>query len=463
MSEVTPISKIKKAYFVGIGGVSMSSLALILKNRGVSVSGYDMYRSDNTKMLEETGVEIDYEHNLAKLSDVDTVIYTAAVNKQTAPELQYAEDNNISLLTRAELLGMVTESFRYSVGVSGTHGKSTTTGMISEIYMTFDKESSVISGCILPSVGKSFKIGTNDRVVFEACEYKDSFLSMRPSLKLVLNCKLDHVDYFKNLDQIIDSFSKFISTPRSCPFDDDAALVNLDCENAVCAAKKTNSSIKYYSIIQKTDFWANNIKFENGYGVFDLFSNDKVLIENIKLSVPGIHNVSNAVAAAGSAIMTGIDLNSVKNGLENFTGVARRFEKKGVYNGAVVVDDYAHHPDEIKVTLTAAKNMGMKNIICVFQPHTYSRTKALLNEFAETLSLADKVYLAEIYPARETNIYGISSKDLQDLIPNSEFCMSFEEIADRLSQDAEEGTLIITMGAGEAYKCGDILLKNAID
>ena len=175
MSEVTPISKIKKAYFVGIGGVSMSSLALILKNRRVSVSGYDMYRSDNTKMLEETGVEIDYEHNLAKLSDVDTVIYTAAVNKKTAPELQYAEDNNISLLTRAELLGMVTESFRYSVGVSGTHGKSTTTGMISEIYMTFDKESSVISGSILHSVGKSFKIGTNDRVVFEACEYKDSF------------------------------------------------------------------------------------------------------------------------------------------------------------------------------------------------------------------------------------------------------------------------------------------------
>lgn len=458
MSNSASISKIKNAYFVGIGGVSMSSLALILKNRGVNVSGYDLYHSSNTDMLEKNGVHIDYEHNLQNLCCIDTIVYTAAVSKETAPELQYAEDNGIRLMTRAELLGIVTASFKHSIGVSGTHGKSTTTGMISEIFTAYDKESSVISGCVLPSIGRSFKIGTNDRIVFEACEYKDSFLSMRPSLKLVLNCKLDHVDYFKDIEHIKTSFSKFMSTQRSSN-DNNISLVNFDCENARDAALRSDSDIKFYSIMQKADFWAQNIKFENGYGIFDLYSNDNLVISDIKLKVPGVHNVSNAVAAAGSAILTGVDANAVKKGLQLFSGVARRFERKGVCNGAVVVDDYAHHPDEIRVTLNAAKKMGMKKIICVFQPHTYSRTKALLEDFADALSLADKVYLAEIYPARETNIYGISSSDLQRLIPGSEFMQSFDEIANELKKQQLDGCLIITMGAGEAYKCGEILLN----
>lgn len=464
MALTTSISKIKNAYFVGIGGVSMSSLALILKTKGINVSGYDLYHSDNTEMLENSGIQIDYEHNLDNLKNIDTIIYTAAVNKETAPELQYAEDNGISLLTRAELLRMVTDSFRYSVGVSGTHGKSTTTGMISDIFMAYDNQSSVISGCVLPKIGKSYKIGAGNRVVFEACEYKDSFLSMRPSLKLVLNCKLDHVDYFKDIEHIKHSFAKFISTPRTNASYDDSALVNLDCENAVAASKMADCNIKYYSISQKTDFWADNVRFENGYGVFDLYSYDNLILKDIKLKVPGVHNVSNAVAAAGSAIMTSVELEAIKKGLESFSGVARRFERKGVYNGAIIVDDYAHHPDEIKVTLNAAKKMGMNRIICVFQPHTFSRTKALLSEFADSLSLADKVYLADIFPARETNTYGISSKDLQKLIPCSEYYDSFDNIAEKLKNDASKGTLIITMGAGEAYKCADILLSaNDID
>lgn len=459
MPKNISLQKIKNAYFVGIGGVSMSSLALILKNKGISVSGYDMYHSTNTNMLENLGISIDYTHNLSKLSEIDTVIYTAAVTKETAPELSYAEANNLCLLTRAELLGMITASYKYSVGISGTHGKSTTTGMLSSIYLNYDSESSVISGCVIPKLSSSYKIGTSDRVVFEACEYKDSFLSMHPSLKVVLNCKLDHVDYFKDIEAIKNSFRKFMEIPHSEQADDrDESLVNLDCENAVDAAKSANAKIYFYSIEKDADFCAKNIKIINGCGIFDFYAYGKLAIKDLRLSVPGMHNVSNAVAAAGAAVLTDVDINFVKQGLETFNGVARRFEFKGSFQGAEVYDDYAHHPDEIKVTLNAAKALNKKRVICVFQPHTYSRTKALLQEFASALSIADKVYLAEIYPAREQNIYNISSKQLAELIDGAEYCNSFEEIAARLAKTVGEGDIIITMGAGEAYKAGDILL-----
>lgn len=453
------IDKIKKAYFVGIGGVSMSSLAIILKNNGTDVSGYDMYHSDNTSMLEALGIKIDYEHDLSKLDGVDTVIYTAAVTKETAPELSFAEEHNITLLTRAQLLGAVTASFKYSVGVSGTHGKSTTTGMIASIYDAFDKESSVIAGCVLPSIGKSYKIGKSDRVVFEACEYKDSFLSMRPSVKVILNCELDHVDYFDGIESIKASFRKYAETARSNQKGDNISIVNFDCANSVDAVKGCDSDVYYYSTQTETDFYAANITIDSGFGCFDLYRNGKCVINNISLSVPGMHNVSNAVAACAASLLTGIPADTVKNGIESFCGVARRFEKKGIYNGAVIFDDYAHHPDEIKVTLETARKLAKKRVICVFQPHTYSRTQALMDDFAKTLSLADMVFLAEIYPAREVNVNNISSSQLAALIPNCEFYNSFDVIADKLKAVIMPDDIVITMGAGEAYKVANILLS----
>ena len=459
MSDLILLDKIKKAYFVGIGGVSMSSLAIILKNRGVKVCGYDLHHSTNTEMLEELGIVIDYEHDLSKLSGVDTVVYTAAVTEKTAPELSFAKENGITLLTRAALLGLVTGAYRYSVGVSGTHGKSTTTGMIASVFLAHDAQSSVISGCAIPQIGSSYKIGKGDRVVFEACEYKDSFLSMRPSLKVILNCKLDHVDYFKDIEQIKSSFRCYAETPNENPQADNMVVANLDCENTVDAMKDCKAKVYFYSTEKDADFCAKNIKIVDGCGIFDVYSFGKPCITGIKLQVPGLHNVSNATATAAAAILSGVSPDTVKEGLEAFCGVSRRFERKGSILGADVVDDYAHHPDEIEVTLNTAKTLNKRRIICVFQPHTYSRTKALLSDFARTLSIADKVILAPIYPAREQNTYGIYSEDLASLIEGAEVIDGFDKIAERLREVIEKDDLVITMGAGEAYKAGDILLS----
>ncbi len=458
MSSFISLDKIKKAYFVGIGGVSMSSLAIILKNRGVNVGGYDLYHSANTEMLEGMGIPIDYEHDLSKLSDIDTVIYTAAVNEKTAPELKYAKDNNLVLLTRAELLGLVTGDFKYSVGVSGTHGKSTTTGMIAAIFLAHDSESSIISGCAIPQIGSSYKIGTGNRVVFEACEYKDSFLAMRPSLKVILNCKLDHVDYFKDIENVKSSFRKYAEIPNGNPDAENLVVANLDCENTVDALQNMGARVYFYSIEKDADFCAKNIEITDGCGQFDLYENGRCVLEKIRLRVPGMHNISNATASAAASILSKVSYDAVREGLESFCGVCRRFERKGIFNNAEIVDDYAHHPDEITVTLNTAKTLNKKRVICVFQPHTYSRTKALLSDFANSLSIADKVILAPIYPAREENIYGIESEDLAKLIDDCEVIHGFENIAERLKELVSDGDLVITMGAGEAYKAGDILL-----
>ncbi len=459
MSKFTTLNSIKNAYFVGIGGVSMSSLAIVLKKRGVNVSGYDMYHSENTTLLEDIGIKIEYEHNIESLKDIDTIIYTAAVTKETAPELSYAEENGIRLMSRAELLGEITATYKHAVGISGTHGKSTTTGMLASIYLKYDEESSILAGAKLPAINSTYKIGNSDRMVFEACEYKDSFLSMKPSLKVILNCEHDHVDYFKDIDSVKCSFKRFAEIKR---YDEEPVrvLINKDCENTCDAIKDSTVEIFDYSTEKDAYFRAGNIEFTQGYGCFDFFVNKELKISKIKLSVPGLHNISNAVAAAGAAYLTDVNCDAIKSGLESFTGVTRRFEKKGDFNGCTIIDDYAHHPDEIRVTLNTAKSMEYNRIICVFQPHTYSRTYSLLNDFAKELSIADEVYLADIYPAREKNIYGVSSNQLASKIPSCKAVGSFEEITNILKESLGSGDLLITMGAGEAYKVGDLLIKN---
>ena len=449
MSAVCDLSKMKSVYFAGIGGISMSSLALILKNKGICVSGYDFKESETTKMLEKNGIKIDYTYEEAASFDADSVVYTAALGLDD-PILVEARERKLAIFTRAELLGAITSDYRHSVGVAGTHGKSSTTGMLAEICLAAKNDSTILAGAVMPSVGSTFTVGNGDCAVFEACEYKNSYHSMQPTIKTILNVELDHVDFFGNLENVIESFRRYIAKPGKNG--ENIAVINLDCENAVKSAENTGADIKYFSIMERTDYYAQNIDLSDGYGEFDIMKGEELLC-HVKLSVPGIHNVANATAAAASADLCEIDAFAIKAGLEAFIGVKRRFEKvKTLSSGAVVIDDYAHHPDEITVTLNSAKKVAKGKVICIFQPHTYSRTKALFSDFVKALSIADKVLMAPIYAARETDTLGVSSDDVAREIENAECLHSFEELKARAQELAEKGDLVITMGAGDVYK-----------
>ncbi|MBE6682373.1 MAG: UDP-N-acetylmuramate--L-alanine ligase [Ruminococcaceae bacterium] len=449
MPAICDLSKMKNVYFAGIGGISMSSLALILKNRGILVSGYDFKESETTKMLTEKGIKIDYTYDNAVFPEADTVVYTAALG-QDDPILVRARDRGLDIFTRAELLGAITGDYKHSVGVAGTHGKSSTTGFLAEICLAANNDSTILAGAVMPSVGSTYTVGNGDCAVFEACEYKNSYHSMYPTIKTILNVELDHVDFFGNLENVIESFRKYISKPGKNG--ENIAVINLDNENAVKAAENTDADIRYFSIKDKTDYYAQNIDLSDGYGEFDVIKKETLLC-HVKLSIPGIHNVANAVAAAASADLCGIDKAAIKKGLESFIGVKRRFEKvKKLDSGAIVIDDYAHHPDEITVTLNSAKKVAKGKVICIFQPHTYSRTKALFNDFVKALSIADKVLMAPIYAARETDTLGVSSDDVAKKIENAESLYSFESLRERATELAEKGDLVITMGAGDVYK-----------
>ncbi len=435
----------------------MSSLASILIIKGKKVSGYDMNISAATKKLTAEGADIVYDLNTEIPSSVDTIIYTAAV-KNDNPLMIKARESGATVLSRAELLGIISNSFKTSIGVAGTHGKSTTTGLLSSICLCHDSDTAVLSGANLPFIGSSYKCGNGERIVYEACEYKNSYHSMIPSIKIVLNCEHDHVDFFPDIKDVIESFKKYVNSSRYTG-SENITVINKDCPNCLKVASDTSSKIYFYSINEFSDFYAYDIDMADGCGKFSLKLYDGICIENIRLSLPGLHNVSNSVAAAAAAYLSGVNTESIKKGLESFTGVSRRFEQLGEYSGATLIDDYAHHPDEIEVTLKAARMLNNGRIICVFQPHTYSRTYDMLDEFARTLSLADKVYLCDIFPAREINTTGVSSKDIASRMNNAVCPGSFEDIAEILKYELRKGDYCITMGAGEAFKVAHILLK----
>jgi UDP-N-acetylmuramate--alanine ligase len=450
-------------YFMGIGGISMSGLAQILKAEGFKISGSDNKESNITNALEALGIKVFYaqkKENIDKAGDIDVVVYTAAVHPDN-PEFAYAKEKGLPMLTRAELLGQIMKEYDLPVAVSGTHGKTTTTSMLSKILLEADTDPTLSIGGIFKDIGGNIRVGKSEYFVTEACEYTNSFLSFFPKISIITNIDADHLDFFKDLDDIRNSFKKFAHLLPS----DGTLIINGDIDNVSEITEGLTCSIITYGSKESFDYYPSDITYDNqGNPSFIAHLKDGSTLD-VKLAVPGIHNVYNALASIAAAMLFGIDKEHIATALSLFGGTSRRFEYKGEVAGVTIIDDYAHHPTEIKATLTAAQNYPHNKIWCVFQPHTYTRTKALMNEFANALSLADHVILADIYAAREKDNLGISSRTLQEKIvelghecnyfPTIE---NFSEIEKFLLQNCTKGDLLITMGAGDVVKIGDELL-----
>lgn len=445
-------------HFIGIGGISMSGLAEILLGEDFPVSGSDSRESALTRQLEEQGAKIYIGQRASNITDdVELVVYTAAIHPDN-PEYACAKEKNIPMLTRAELLGQIMKNYRLPIAVSGTHGKTTTTSMISHILLEAETDPTISVGGILPAIHGNIRVGQSETFITEACEYTNSFLSFFPKISIILNIDADHLDFFKDLEDIRRSFRRFACLLPS----DGTLIINKDIPDSEEITKDLPCEVITYSLEKEADYCAANIVFDEfAHASFDCIRKGEN-IGRFTLSVPGMHNVSNALSAIALAEKVGIDLETVQTGLLHFGGTDRRFQYKGKVGGVTVIDDYAHHPTEIEATLKTAANYPHKTTWCVFQPHTYTRTKALMQEFAQALSLADKVILADIYAARETDNLGISSSDLRDLLiekgVDAYYFPTFDEIEAFLLENCIHGDVLITMGAGDVYKIGENLL-----
>lgn len=448
------LNKDHTIHLVGIGGVSMSALAELLIHLGANVTGSDRAESEVTDKLTGLGARITYAHLPENVEGADVVIRTAAVHDDN-PEIKHARELNIPVIERAQAWGWIMKGYKNAVCISGTHGKTTTTSMMTLIGMEAGVDPTVMVGSNLPAIGGTLRIGAHDCFVAESCEYTNSFLSFHPTVAVVLNVEADHLDFFKDLDDIIHSFHRFCElTPET-----GLVVVNHDDPSAMKAVEGVERNIVTFGASDSADVYPQNAVDNNGYYEFDAMVKGEKYA-HIVLSVPGRHNMLNALACCAVCSWMGLDGEAVARGLEKFTGSSRRFQLTGyTEKGIRVVDDYAHHPTEMKVTLTAAKEMDFKRIICLFQSHTYTRTAALFDDFVDALKLCDKAILADIYAAREKNTIGISAKDLADRIPNAEYYPTFEEIEKRVLEIAEPGDLILTMGAGDIYKVGEAIVK----
>ena len=444
-------------HFIGIGGISMSGLAEILLDRHFTISGSDAKPSPLTHKLTEQGVNVIYGQRASNITDsIDLVVYTAAIHDDN-PELSAARNMGIPCITRAELLGQIMKNYEIPVAISGTHGKTTTTSMVSEILLQNGSDPTLSVGGILKSIQGNIRIGKSPYFVTEACEYTNSFLSFFPKIGIILNIDADHLDFFKDLDDIRNSFHKF-----ACLLPEDGTLIiNGDIENISQITEGLCCRIITFGLRSDCDYTAKNISYDAfARPTYTLCHN--ISEQTVSLGVTGEHNVCNSMAAIALADLLGISRDTTSAALLSFSGTDRRFQFKGKLGGVNVIDDYAHHPTEIEATLQTALNYPHKTIWCVFQPHTYTRTKALMDEFAKALSLADKVVLTDIYAARETDNLGISSKTLQERIKALDtecyYFPSFDEVENFLLENCSTDDLLITMGAGDVVKIGENLL-----
>ncbi len=448
-----------RIYFIGIGGISMSGLAEILLAEDFTVSGSDRAPSDLTRMLEERGVRVFYgqrEENLT--GDIDLVVYTAAI-KSDNPELLAAKKLGIPTLTRAELLGQMMKNYKTPIAVSGTHGKTTTTSMISQILLNAEADPTLSIGGIYRPIGGNIRVGASELFVTEACEYTNSFLSFFPKIGIILNIEEDHLDFFKDLSDIRNSFRRFALLLPA----DGTLIINGDIDRCEELTEGLSCRVITYGFSSGLDYTASQITYDET-GCPSFLVNRKAGGERMfALRVHGEHNILNALAAIALADLLALSDEVTAAGLFSFGGTDRRFEYKGQVNGVNIIDDYAHHPTEIRATLKAAKQYPHKRIWCVFQPHTYTRTKAFLDEFAAALSLADEIVLADIYAAREKDTLGISSETLQEKIRSlghsCHYFPTFEAIENYLLKNCTKDDLLITMGAGDVVKIGENLLQ----
>lgn len=448
---------IKHIYFCGIGGISMSGLARVLFEKDFEVSGSDTKANNRTKDLEDRGVKIFVGQKSENISDdIDLFVYTAAIHNDN-PEFIAAKEKNIKMMTRAELLGYVMSKFKESIAISGTHGKTTTTSMLSYILLDTKLDPTISVGGIVKKIKGNIYIGKGDTFVTEACEYTNSFLELYPTVGVILNIEEDHLDFFKDLDEIRDSFKNFAknTSPDGC------IIINNKIENNREITQGFEGNVVRYGT-ENSDCYATNIRYDAlGYPTFDLVHKEETY-ENVKLYVGGNHNIYNALAAICVAFELGVSIEDIRKGLSEFKGVDRRFEVKGKLDGITIVDDYAHHPSEISATLNIAKRYPHDRLVVVFQPHTYTRTKAFFDDFANVLKNVDEVIIAKIYPARETDNLGMSSnllsKRINELGGNSTSFETFDEIENYLLEDLRKGDLLITMGAGDILRVGEFLL-----
>ncbi len=439
----------KGLYFLGIGGISMSAIAMILAGKGYSVSGYDRTLGDVTDKLEKNGIKVYSEFDASQLDDCDAVIYSAAFGNDH-PIMQAVLASGKSIYSRAEVLGALANLYKNSIAVAGTHGKSTTSGMLGHVLLNaVGCDPTVVVGAVMRDVGSTYRIGSDDNFVFEACEYKDSFLSFFPKIAVVLNISLDHTDYFSGIEHMRNSFTQYMNNSGK----DGYAIYNYDCENCRLAAEGyCGTKITFSANGNKNaTYYAENVCNCCGFPTFDVYKNGEFFL-SIKLSAPGEHNVANSLAVVAVCDLIGINKEDIVKGIVSFVGVGRRFEYKGSFCGADVYDDYAHHPDEIKVTLSAAKAIARNRVVCVFQPHNYSRLRDLFEDFAVSFDDADLLILAPLYAAREACGDEVSSELLSERINGSKYFETFEEIKNFLSNELASGDLLLIMGAGDITK-----------
>lgn len=456
-------------YFIGIGGISMSGIAELFLDKGFKVSGSDLHKSAVTKRLEELGITVYYSQDGKNLtSDIGLVVYTAAIHEDN-PEFVKAKELGLPMLERAECLGQIMSHYKNAVAVSGTHGKTTTTSMLSYVYLEAELDPTISVGGILSGIGGNMRLGKSENFIMEACEYANSFLHFTPTTAIVLNVEAEHLDFFGTLENERLSFTKFIGLLPETGL----LVINNEIEDVDKLIPDRKIRIIKYGLRsingKEPDYTAKNITYNNfGCASYNLFINGEDR-GRIELSVTGEHNVSNSLAVIAASLepsdihKDGIALDIIKRGLKKYTGTERRFQYKGERDGYTIVDDYAHHPTEIRATLEAAKRVKHNRLIVAFQPHLYSRTRTFLHEFANVLSAADITVFAEIYAAREENPGNISSDDIRELMSNNGqeayFFKTFEEIENFLIHTCKPGDLLITMGAGDIVKVGEDMLK----
>jgi len=460
VTNLEELKKYKHIHMIGIGGVSMSGIAEILKHWGFIVTGSDSSESDTTRKLNLDGIHVVVGHDVNMVAKSDMVVYTAAIQDDD-PELVKAKELGIPTVERADFLGLITKAFDDTICISGTHGKTTTTSMVSICFMEALLDPSIQVGAELKAINGNYRIGKSEHFIIEACEYVESFLKFYPKAEVILNIDNDHLDYFKNIENIFEAFVKYVKLLPS----DGLLVVNSDNDYCAKLHEYTDAKVVSYGIKnEKANFVARNITFnKNGFALFDVYYNNS-FYSSFELSVPGPHNILNALACIALCHSYNISKSDIKSGLKKYTGAHRRFEFIGQINGATIYDDYGHHPTEIKATAIALKKKTYNHSWVVFQPHTYSRTKNLLDDFADSLTYFDNIIVTDIYAARETNTYGISSEDLvskiKELGRKAIYIQNFDDIVSYLKDQVQKDDIILTLGAGTVTKIGPMLLNN---